>query len=335
MAMQVQGNSIRMAIGALCVLTGTAILAPSALAQTFPSKLMTMIVPSPAGGGPDIWARILAEKLQTRFGQTVVENRPGAGGLTGASVVARAAPDGHTLLVGANTLGTAAHIFARTGAGGVDVRKDLAPFVTLGISPAVIVVNTDLGVKSLHELVALAKRPPGLTYASSGTGTLLHMAGELFSQSAGIKMTHVPYPGFSQAITDLIGGRVDVLFTGYAAVAQHLKAGSTGKLSALAMINKGRSALAPDIPTLEEQGYKNVDAIGWYGVYAPAATPPAVISKLNQDINAILKLPDVEERGVSTGLELTGGTPQEAAARYARDYEIFGKVIREAGITQQ
>ena len=148
-------------------------------------------------------------------------------------------------------------------------------------------------------------------------------------------MTHVPYPGAVQAITDVIGGRVNVLFTGYAAVAQHFAAGSTSKLIPLAMINKGRSTLAPDIPTLEEQGYKDVDAIGWYGVYAPTGTPPAVVSKLNQEINAILKLPEVRERGETTGLELTGGTPQQAAARYARDYEVFGKVIREAGIAQQ
>jgi tripartite-type tricarboxylate transporter receptor subunit TctC len=334
MALQVQAKLIRAAIGVLGVLTATAVLPASPLAQTFPSRLMTMVVPSPAGGGPDIWARILAERLQARLGQSViVENRTGAGGLIGASMVVKAPPDGHTLLVSANTLGTAAHIFAKSGAGVVDVNKDLAPFIILGISPAVIVVNTDLGVKSLQELVALAKRPPGLTYASSGTGTLLHMAGELFNQSAGIKMTHVPYPGAVQAITDVIGGRVNVLFTGYAAVAQHFAAGS--KLIPLAMINKGRSPLAPDIPTLEEQGYKDVDAIGWYGVYAPTGTPPAVVAKLNQEINAILKLPDVRERGESTGLELTGGTPQQAAARYARDYEVFGKVIREAGIAQQ
>ena len=149
--------------------------------------------------------------------------------------------------------------FAKSGTGGVDVSKDLAPFITLGISPAVILVNADLNVKSLDDLVALAKRPPGLTYASSGTGTLLHMAGELFSRSAEIKITHVPYPGAAQAITDLIGGRVDILFTGYAAVAQHLKPG--GKLIALAIINKGRSALAPDIPTLDELGYKDVEAM--------------------------------------------------------------------------
>ena len=189
-------------------------------------------------------------------------------------------------------------------------------------------------MKSLDELVALAKRPPGLTYASSGTGTLLHMHGELFSRSAGIKMIHIPYPGFSQAIEDLIGGRVNVLFAGYAAVAQYLKADDPDKLIALGIINQGRSPLAPEIPTLDELGYKNVDAIGWYGVYAPTGTPPAVIAKLNQEINAILKLPDVKARGVSTGLEITGGTPEDAAARYAKDYEVFGKVIKEAGIAQ-
>ena len=304
-------------------------------AQTFPTKLITIIVPTPPGSGPDIWARILAGNLQTRLGQSViVENRPGGGNLTGAVAVARAAPNGYTLLVCANTLGTAAHIFGTGGTGGVDVNKDLTPFITLGISPAVIVVKSSLGVKSLDELVALAKRPPGLTYASSGTGTLLHMHGELFSRSAGIKMIHIPYDGFLQALEDLIGGRVNVLFAGYAAVAQYLKANDPDKLIALGIINQGRSPLAPEIPTLDELDYKNVDAIGWYGVYAPTGTPPAVIAKLNQEINAILKLPDVKARGVSTGLEITGGTPEDAAARYAMDYEVFGKVIKETGIAQ-
>ena len=329
-----QGKLSRWAFVMLCALS-MATLPLRVFAQTFPTKLITIIVPTPPGSGPDIWARILARNLQTRLGQSViVENRPGGGNLTGAVAVARAAPDGYTLLVCANTLGTAAHIFGTGGTGGVDVNRDLAPFITLGISPAVIVVKSSLGVKSLDELVALARRPPGLTYASSGTGTLLHMHGELFSRSAGIKMIHIPYPGFSQAIEDLIGGRVNVLFAGYAAVAQYLQANDPDKLIALGIINQGRSPLAPEIPTLDELGYKNVDAIGWYGVYAPTGTPPAVIAKLNQEINAILKLPDVKARGVSTGLEITGGTPEEAAARYAMDYEVFGKVIKETGIAQ-
>jgi tripartite-type tricarboxylate transporter receptor subunit TctC len=304
-------------------------------AQTYPTKLITIIVPTPPGSGPDIWARILAANLQTRLGESViVENRAGGGNLTGASAVARAAPDGYTLLVCANTLGVAAHIFGTGGTGGVDVNKDLTPFITLGISPAVIVVKSSLGVKSLDELVALAKRPPGLTYASSGTGTLLHMHGELFNRSAGIKMIHIPYPGFSSAIGDLIGGRVNVLFAGYAAVAQYLNTNDPDKLIALGIVNEGRSPLAPEIPTLDELGYKNVNAIGWYGVYAPTGTPQTVIAKLNLEINAILKLPDVKAHGASTGLEITGGTPEDAAARYAMDYEVIGRIIKESGLAQ-
>jgi tripartite-type tricarboxylate transporter receptor subunit TctC len=308
------------------------------LAQTYPTRLITIVVPTPPGSGPDVWARIIAENLETRLGQSViVENRPGGANLIGADDVARAAPDGYTLLVCANTLGTAVQIFGTGGAGGaggVDVNKDLTPFITVGISPAVIVVKASLGVKSLDGLVALAKRPPGLSYADSGTGTLLYMFGELFNQSAGIKMMHIPEPGFAQALEDLIGGRVNVLFAGYAAVDQYLKADGSDKLVALGIVNQGRSPLAPAIPTLDELGYKNVDAIGWYGVYAPTGTPPAVIGKLNREINAILKLPAVKARGVSTGLEITGGTAQEAAARYAKDYEVFGKVIKQAGIAQ-
>ena len=330
----VQGKLSRRAFAILCTFSMTT-LPLRVLAQSYPTKLITIIVPTPPGSGPDIWARILAGNLQTRLGQSViVENRTGGGNLIGAAAVARAAPDGYTLLMCANTLGAAAHIFGTGGTGDVDVNKDLTPFITLGISPAVIVVKSSLGVKSLDELVALAKRPPGLTYASSGTGTLLHMLGELFNRSADIKMIHIPYPGFSQAIEDLIGGRVNVLFAGYAAVAQYLKANDPDKLIALGIINRGRSPLAPEIPTLDELGYKNVDAIGWYGVYAPTGTPPAVIAKLNQEINAVLKLPDVKARGISTGLEITGGAPEDAAARYATDYEVFGKVIKEAGIAQ-
>ena len=330
----VQGKLSRRAFAILCTFSMTT-LPLRVLAQSYPTKLITIIVPTPPGSGPDIWARILAGNLQTRLGQSViVENRTGGGNLIGAAAVARAAPDGYTLLMCANTLGAAAHIFGTGGTGDVDVNKDLTPFITLGISPAVIVVKSSLGVKSLDELVALAKRPPGLTYASSGTGTLLHMLGELFNRSADIKMIHIPYPGFSQAIEDLIGGRVNVLFAGYAAVAQYLKANDPDKLIALGIINQGRSPLAPEIPTLDELGYKNVDATGWYGVYAPTGTPPAVIAKLNQEINAILKLPDVKARGVSTGLEITGGSAEDAASRYAMDYEVFGKVIKEAGIVQ-
>jgi tripartite-type tricarboxylate transporter receptor subunit TctC len=329
-----RGKFSRWAFAILCAFS-MATLPLRVFAQTYPTKLITIIVSTSPGGGPDIWARILAKALQTRLGQSViVENRTGGGGLTGAVAVARAVPDGYTLLMCANTLGTAAHIFGTAGTGGVDVNKDLTPLITLGISPAVIVVKSSLGVKSLDGLVALAKRPPGLTYASSGTGTLLHMFGELFNRSAGIKMIHIPYPGFPQAMEDLIGGRVNVLFAGYAAVGQYLNADDPDKLIALAIVNHGRSPLAPEIPTLDELGYKNVDAIGWYGVYAPTGTPPAVIAKLNQEINAILKLPDVRARGVSTGLEITGGAPEDAAARYARDYEVFGKIIKEAGIAQ-
>jgi tripartite-type tricarboxylate transporter receptor subunit TctC len=329
-----RGKLSRWEFAILCAFS-MATLPLRVLAQTYPTKLITIIVSTSPGGGPDIWARILAKALQTRLGQSViVENRTGGGGLTGAVAVARAVPDGYTLLMCANTLGTAAHIFGTAGTGGVDVNKDLTPLITLGISPAVIVVKSSLGVKSLDGLVALAKRPPGLTYASSGTGTLLHMFGELFNRSAGIKMIHIPYDGFLQALEDLIGGRVNVLFAGYAAVDQYLKADDPNKLIALGIINQGRSPLAPEIPTLDELGYKNVDAIGWYGVYAPTGTPPAVIAKLNQEINAILKLPDVRARGVSTGLEITGGAPEDAAARYARDYEVFGKIIKEAGIAQ-
>jgi tripartite-type tricarboxylate transporter receptor subunit TctC len=330
-----RGKLKQWALAMLCAFS-MATLPLRVFAQAYPTKLITIIVPTSPGGGPDIWARILAKNLQTRLGHSViVENRTGGGGLTGAIGVARALPDGYTLLLCANTLGTAAHIFGTGGIGGVDVKKDLTPFITLGISPAVIVVKSSLGVKSLDGLVALAKSPPGLTYASSGTGTLLHMFGELFNRSAGIKMIHIPYPGFPQAIEDLIGGRVNVLFAGYAAVAQYLKGDDPDKLIALGIINEGRSPLAPEIPTLDELGYKNVDAIGWYGVYAPTGTPPAVIAKLNQEINRILKLPDVKAHGASTGLEITGGTPEDAAARYAKDYEVFGKVIKDAGIAQR
>lgn len=330
----VQGKLSLWALAILCAVS-MATLPLRALAQTYPTKLITIIVPTSPGSGPDIWARILANNLQMRLGQNViVENRPGGGGLTGAVAVARAAPDGYTLLMCANTLGTAAHIFGPGGTGGVDVNKDLSPFITVGISPAVIIAKSSLGVNSLAGLVALAKRPPGLTYASSGTGTLLHLFGELFNPSAGIQMIHIPYPGFAPAVEDLIAGRVDVLFAGYAAIAQFLKADGPDKLVALGIINQGRSPLAPEIPTLDELGYKNVDAIGWYGVYAPTGTPIAVIARLNQEINAILKLPDIKARGVVTGLEITGGTPEGAAARYAMDYEIFGKVIKEAGLAQ-
>ncbi len=335
MAMNLRTSGFRFVAVAFCAFAATVTMAKNSSAQTYPSKTITLVVPSPPAGGPDIWARIIADKLQSRLGQNViVDNRPGVGGLTGARIVAQSSPDGYNLLVTANTLGTAALIFKKD-IGGLDVNKDITPFISLGLSPVVMVVNQKLGVSNIKELVALAKKPPGLTFASSGVGTLLHMAGELFNESAGIKMTHIPYPGAAQAINDLIGGRVDVLFTGYAAVAPQLNGDGPNKLIALGMVNHGRSALAPSIPTFEEQGYNGVDAIGWYGVYAPTGVPQDIINKLNTEINAILKLPDVQKRGVETGLDITGGTQQEAVALYKKDYDVFSKVIEKAGITAQ
>ena len=303
-------------------------LAP-AWAQSFPSKQVTLVVPFPPGGGPDVVARVIAEKLAPRLGQpVVVENRPGAGALLGASFVAKAAPDGHTLLLTPNTMAISPHVLAPGAGGGIDVNRDLLPVIAPATTPLVLVASPSLGVSNLKGLLEQARKG-GLAYGSPGNGSPMHFAGEMFKRSAAVDLLHVPYRGVAPSLNAALAGEVKLLYTGVGGALQHIKA---GKLVPLALTEKARSALLPDVPTATEQGVANVEVNAWYGVFAPAATPAAVVQRINQEINAVIRLPDVRERFLGAGIEPLGGTAQVLADFMKADTQRYGQLARELGI---
>ncbi len=309
----------------------TALAWPSmALAQSFPSKTITIVVPFPAGGGPDVAARVLAEKLAPRLGQAVVvENKPGAGALLGAGTVARAAADGHTLLLTPNTLAISPHVLSASANSNVNVQKDLVPVIAPATTPLALVANPQLGVKNLAELSALARTKTDLTYGSPGNGSPMHFAGEMFKKSTGQALLHVPYRGVAPSLNAALGGEVQLLFVALGGALPQIKA---GKLVPLAVVEHSRSSLLPDVPTASEQGVKDVEVAAWYGVFAPTGTPAAAINRLNQEINAALKLPDVRERFNGAGLEVLGGTPSRLADFMKADNQRYGSLARELRI---
>jgi len=314
------------ALGACAVLAWPCM----ALAQNFPSKTLTIVVPFPAGGGPDVAARVLAEKLAPRLGQAVVvENKPGAGALLGAATVARAAADGHTLLLTPNTLAISPHVLAASTRSNIDVQKDLVPVIAPATTPLALVASPQLGVKNLAELAALARTRTDMSYGSPGNGSPMHFAGEMYKQSTAQALLHVPYRGVAPALNAALGGEVQLLFVALGGALPHIKA---GKLVPLAVVEKARSSLLPDVPTASEQGVKGVEVAAWYGVFAPAGTPAAAIQRLNQEINAALKLPDVRERLAGAGLEVLGGTPSRLADFMKADDERYGTLARELRI---
>jgi tripartite-type tricarboxylate transporter receptor subunit TctC len=315
-----------LAAGGLACLS---LLAAGAWAQTFPSKQVTLVVPFPPGGGPDVAARVIAEKLAPRLGQpVVVENRPGAGALLGASFVAKAAPDGHTLLLTPNTMAISPHVLAPGAGGGVDVNRDLLPVIAPATTPLVLVASPSLGVSNLKGLLEQARKG-GLAYGSPGNGSPMHFAGEMFKRSAAVDLLHVPYRGVAPSLNAALAGEVKLLYTGVGGALQHIKA---GKLVPLALTEKARSALLPDVPTATEQGVANVEVNAWYGVFAPAATPAAVVQRINQEINAVIRLPDVRERFLGAGIEPLGGTAQVLADFMKADTQRYGQLARELGI---
>ena len=304
--------------------------APAALAQAWPSRQIILVVPFPPGGGPDVFSRIVAEKLPARVGQpTIVENRPGVGGLAGANVVAKST-DGHTFLVAPNTIAIAPHLLAKGAGGGADVMTDLAPVIMPASTPMMLVVNPELGVKNVADLVALAKKKPGLPYASAGNGSPMHIGGELFRRAAGIDLTHVPFNGVAPSVTAVLGGQVDVLFVAMGGgIAQHLR---SGKLLVIAVTEKRRTAQLPDVSTMRELGYPSVETDAWYGVLAPSATPPAVIARMNQEINAIIAMPDVKTRMNNAGIDVRGGTSEAFGAEMRDDHARYGRIVKEFAI---
>lgn len=306
-------------------------VAPLAQAQTDSHRVISMVVPFPAGGGPDFAARVLADKLHERLGQTVViQNIPGASSMLGARAVARAAPDGRTVLFTASTTVIAPHVLAQGTGPYADLLDNLVPIIAPATTPMVLVAHPRLGVKTLKELIELARiSNPKLTYGSAGVGSGTHFAGEMFKQSAGVDLLHVPYQGVAPSIIGAVRGDTSVLFAALGATLPQIK---EGKLIPLAVTEKRRSPLLPDVPTATEQGVANVEIHAWYGVFAPAGTPTGVRDRLNREINAVLALPDVKERLASNGIEVLGGDAGQLAEFVKLDGERYGAIARKLNI---
>jgi len=302
--------------------------AAGAGAQTYPSQPIKMIVPFTAGGTTDILARTIGQKLAEAWRQPViVENKPGAGGNIGADAVAKAKPDGYTILMG--TIGTQsinASLYAKMP---YDAAKDFAPVTLVAMVPNVLVVNPGVPAKSVAELIALAKAKPGqLNFASSSTGGSPHLSGEMFKQMTGADIVHVPYKGSAPAITDLLGGQVSLMFDNLPSALPQVKA---GKLRALGVTSARRSQAAPEIPTIAESGVPGYEVDSWFGILAPAGTPKEVVGKLNAEIARILQMPDVRQRLQEQGAEPVGGTPEQFADHIRKETVKWARVVKASG----
>lgn len=312
-----------------CVLAAFASFACTASAQSYPTKPIRLVLPFPPGGGTDALARIIAPRLSENLGQTIViDNRAGAAGNISAEIVARSQPDGYTLLVGFSTvLTTSKSLYSKLA---FDPERDFEPITQLATAQYILVVHPSVAAKSLAELVALAKAKPGtLNYASSGAGSPLHLAAELFKARAGVDLVHVPYKGGGPAALAALAGETQVLFGSFASTLPHAKA---GRLRALAVTSTRRSLLAPDLPTIAELGYPGFNVTAWDSVVAPRGTPHEIITRLNAEIVKVLRAPEVAALVRNVGYEPTGTTPEELAAIIKGESATWAKVIREANI---
>ena len=315
-----------------CVLQGVALAAAmtatGAMAQAWPSRPITLIVPFAAGGTTDVLARALGERLQQSLGQPVViESKPGAGATIGADFVAKAKPDGYTLLVGAVHHTIATSVYKKLP---YDFQKDLAPITTIAMVPNVLVVNANTPARNVNELVALLKAEPAkANYGSNGNGTAQHLIGTQFQNNTGAKLTHIAYKGSGPLATDLLGGQVLMSFDTITPVLPHIKA---GKLRPLAVTTAKRSAALPDVPTLEEAGLKGFNIGTWFGVLAPAATPKDIVDRLNTEMVKVIQSPEFKARMADIGAEPIGNTSAQMAQQIASETEKFGKLVREAKV---
>ena len=306
-------------------------IAGAALAQPYPDKPVRFVVPCPPGGGTDVIARIVQERFQAALGQPVViENRGGAAGSLGTDVVAKAPPDGYTVLftLSSHTINPA--IYAKLP---FDTVKDFQPVGTVASLPQILVANNALPVNTVAELIALAKAKPGsLSFASVGNGSPGHLAGELFKLRTGTVMTHVPYRGGGPAVTDVMGGQVPLLWVSIPAAAQFVKA---GKLKALAVSTVKRSAAFPNVPTMQEAGVADFEVDSWYAMFVPARTPKPVVDKLNQALNTIVQEPDIRDKLLAQGSEGVGGTPEALAKVVSTELPRWAKLAKDASINAE
>jgi tripartite-type tricarboxylate transporter receptor subunit TctC len=297
-------------------------------AQTYPTKTVRIIVGLAPGGTTDVFTRTLAQKLTEAWGQTViVENRPGASGMIGAEAVAKAAPDGYTLLVSPQTsLAVAPALYGKAP---YDTAKDFAPVSLLGSTPLVMIVHPSFPAKTFADFVALAKKGTPLTYGSGGVGSSPHMTGELISAALGVKMNHVPYKGENPAIADTMGGQIPIMFGNLPVALPHVR---SGKVLALATTTAKRSPLAPEIPTMSEGGIKDFEMATWYGMLAPAGTPPELVQKIQRDSARVLSDTQTRERLTQMGVDLILNTPEEFRTYLNAEIARYTRIIKSAGL---
>ena len=311
----------------VCLLALSCLLPVTALAQAYPDKPVRVLVGFSPGGFTDVLGRLIAQKLHERLGQPfVVENKPGAAGTIAADQVAKAKPDGYTLLMGhSNSNSIAPALYPKLT---YDVIKDFAPVVHVASTPFMLTVHPSVPANDVKSFIEVAKKTP-LRFASSGNGSGQHLAAEQFMLQTGVKMTHIPYKGSGQAITDLLSGQVELNFESPPNTLQHIKA---GKLKALGITSAKRSQLLPDVPTIAEQGLPGYEVIQWFGVFAPPGTPKPIVDKLNAEINAMMKTPEFIEKIESQGGTIYGGTPENFASYIRGDVAKWDKLVKAANI---
>ena len=324
--------SRRRLISAIAVISGGPLLGTSVRAfaqQSYPNKPIKMIAPYPPGGGVDTVARLVAERLSVRIGQTIaVENRPGAGATIGADALAKSPPDGYTLMLGSITdYAIAPHVHKNLG---FDMKRDFIPVVEVAFGTVGLVVYADLPVKNLQELIAFAKANPGqLSYASSGVGGSQHLNAEMFKQMAGVDLVHVPYKGTTQFLPDLMSGRVQMSVDSMPAHLPHIK---SGKVRALAVATRTRVPMLPDVPTMAEAGLPGYETATNYTLFVPTGTPADIVALLNRETNAVLQQADVKEKLLTLGIITIGGTTESAQARVPAELTKWANVIKNGNI---
>ena len=321
-------QSVRIGRRAAIVSIALACSAASAQAADYPNRPVRLVVPFAAGGSSDTVSRLLAQKLGAAMGQSVVvENRPGAGGNIGAETVAKARPDGYTLLFAAGSLTVNVSLYEKLP---FDPLKDFEPVIHVCTVNGILVTHPSVPATTVGELIALAKARPGtINFGSAGNGTILHLAGELFKTAAKVEMTHVPYRGSGPALSDLMAGQVQVMFANMPGTVQQVKA---GKLRVLAATGAKRASSLPEVPTIAEAGLPGYQAATWFGILAPAGTPREIVTKLNAEIGKALRASDLEEHLRADGADVVGGTPEQFGAFLQSEVERWGPVVKRAGI---
>ena len=318
--------AVRQAVAFVAVVAGCCAAAAHAQ-QPYPTRPVRLIVPFTPGAINDLIARLLAARLAESWRQqVVVDNRPGAGTVIGTDLVAKATPDGHTLLLVSAAFAINPTLYAKLP---FDPVRDFAPVTLIGAAPFVMVAAPALPVRSVKELVALAKSKPGqLSYASTGIGATAHLVGEMLKTAAGIDLVHIPYKGFAPALTDVIAGQVQVTYGTYSTLAPHMQA---GRIRALAVTSAKRSQVAPELPTIAEAGYPNFNATAWWGVAAPARVPAEIVQKLQTDLLAIVRQPEMRERLTREGVDVAGLGPAQFAVFIREEIQRWGAAVKQSG----